>query len=155
MSVLIGPFNGFSLGSLLILLTTWKSTRYFYHFQANISHVIRTLLACIKMLGRFPCLWCLISKGGIAALGSKLDMRKRESETALHTDNHARKHDIELAWRWVYVEGKPLTSKRFKDLLGMKSLVPTQVHAHSLLSWYLSIDFLSECVLCKAWAIWP
>jgi len=153
--VLIGPFDGFSLRSLLILLTTQKSTRYFYHFQANISHVIRTLLACIKTLGRFSCLQCLISKGGIAALGSKLDMQKRESKMALHADNHARKHDIELVRRWVYIEGKPLTSKRFEDLLGTKSLVPTWVYAHSLLSWYLSIDFLSECVLCKAWEIWP
>jgi hypothetical protein len=99
--------------------------RYFYHFQANISHVIRTLLACIKMLGSFPCPQCLISKEGIAALGSKSDMQKRESEKVLHINNHTHRHDIELAQRWVYVKGKPLTSKRFKDLLGMKSLVPT------------------------------
>ena len=153
--MLIGPFDGFSLGYLLILLTTRRSTRYFYHCQANISHVIRTLLACIKTLGRFPCPRCLISKGGITALGSKLDMQKRESKKALRADNHTHKHDIELAWRWVYVKGKPLTSKRLEDLLGTKSLVPTWVHAHSLSSWYLSIDFLSECVLCKARAIWP
>ena len=151
----MGWFNGFSLKSLLILLTTQKSIRCFYHFQVNISPVSRTLLTCIKTLGSFPCPRCLISKDGIIALSTKLDMWKRESETALRADNHAHKHDIELVRRWVYIEGKPLTSKRFKDLLGMKSLVPTQVHAHSLLSWYLSIDFLSECVLCKAWEIWP
>jgi hypothetical protein len=63
----------------------------------------------------------------IAALGTKSDMRKRESDKALCIDNHPRRHDIELARKWIYVDGKPLTSKRIEDLLGTKSLVPTRV----------------------------
>jgi hypothetical protein len=106
----------------------------FYYFQVVISSVNRTLLACIKTLGSFPCPRCVISKDGIAALGTKSDMRKRDSDRTLRVDNHALKHDIEVARKWIYVDGKPLTSKRLEDLLGTKSLVPTRVRAQSLLS---------------------
>jgi len=67
----------------------------------------------------------MISKDTITALGTKSDMRKRESNKALHIKNHPCRHNIELAQKWIYVDGKPLTSKRIKDLLGTKSLVPT------------------------------
>ena len=127
----------------------------FYYFQVIVSSVNRTLLTCIKMLGRFPCLRCVISKDSIAALGTKSDMWKRDSDRTLRIDSHTLKHDIEVAQKWIYIGGKPLTSKHLEDLLGTKSLVPTRVCAHSLLSWYPSIDFLSECILCKAWTTWP
>ncbi len=132
-----------------------KKYELFYYFQVIVSSVNRTLLACIKTLGRFPCLRCVISKDGITTLGTKSDMQKRDSDRTLRVDSHALKHDIEVAWKWIYVDGKPLISKRLEDLLSTKSLVPTWVHAHSLLSWYPSIDFLSECILCKAWTTWP
>jgi hypothetical protein len=67
----------------------------------------------------------MISKDTIAALSTKSDMQKRESDKALRIDNHPHRHDIELAQKWIYIDGKPLTSKHIEDLLSMKSLVPT------------------------------
>ena len=146
----MGLFDNFSLKFLLIPLTTPKSKRSLGHSQVNISSVNRTLLACIKTLRSFPCLWCVISKDAIATLGTKSDMWKRESDKALHINNHPCRHNIELAQKWIYVDGKPLTSKCIEDLLGMKSLVPTWVWAHSLRlsklilnEWYLSQNAFS------------
>ncbi len=146
----MGLFNDFSLEFLLIPLTTLKSKRSLGHSQVNISSVNRTLLACIKTLRSFPCLWCVISKDAIATLGTKSDMWKRESDKALRINNHPCRHNIELAQKWIYVNRKPLTSKHIEDLLGTKSLVPTQVWAHSLRlskfilnEWHLSQNTFS------------
>jgi hypothetical protein len=87
----------------------------------------RTLLACIKNLGAFPCPWCLIAKVEIPVLGTELDMQRRQCAQGICTDNNSQKHRVERARKAIYVKGKPIMSKQVDDLLGDRSLVPTRV----------------------------
>ncbi len=83
------------------------------------------LLACIKNLGTFPCLRCLVTKAEIPALGTELDIQKRQSAEGARMDSDTRKCQVEHAQKAIYVKGKPITSKQVDDLLGDESLVPT------------------------------
>jgi len=94
----------------------------------------RTLLACIKNLGAFPCPRCLVAKAEIPALGTELDMQRRQCAQGMRTDNDSRKHRVERARKAIYVKGKPITSKQVDDLLGDGSLVPTRVCLIHLIS---------------------
>jgi hypothetical protein len=87
----------------------------------------RTLLACIKNLGAFPCPRCLVAKAEVPALGTELDMQRRQCAQGICTDNDSRKHQVERARKAIYVKGKPIMSKQVDDLLGDRSLVPTWV----------------------------
>ena len=88
----------------------------------------RTLLACIKNLGAFPCPWCLVAKAEIPALGMELDMQRRQCAQGIRTDNDSWKHQVERAPKAIYVKGKPIMSKQVDNLLGDRSLVPTWVY---------------------------
>jgi hypothetical protein len=94
----------------------------------------RTLLACIKNLGTFPCPRCLVAKAEIPALGTELDMQRRQCAPGIRTDNDSWKHRVERARKAIYVKGKPITSKRVDELLGDGSLVPTRVCLIHLIS---------------------
>ena len=70
----------------------------------------------------------------IPALGTELDMQKRQSIEGIRTDDDARKRRVERARKAIYVKGKPIASKHVNNLLGDESLVPTRVSPIHLIS---------------------
>jgi hypothetical protein len=85
----------------------------------------RTLLACVKYLGKCPCPLCLVEKNQIANLGTKLDMKMREDKKRI--DDEPRRRDIELVRKWMYERGMDVGSTHIEKILGSRSLVPTRV----------------------------
>lgn len=85
----------------------------------------RTLLSCVKYLGKCPCPVCLVEGHQIPNLGTKLDMKAREDKKRV--DDDRRHRDIEQARTWMYERGMDVESIHIDRLLGPRSLVPTRV----------------------------
>ncbi len=134
LNALMELFIDSSHGSSPTPWITLKSKNSYLMFSYAIWASARTLLACIKNIGTFPCPRCLISKVEIPTIGTILDMQRRESMKGTHMDNDIWKRWVECARKAIYVKGKPITSKHVDDLLGNESLVPTQVSPIHLIS---------------------
>ena len=84
----------------------------------------RTILACIKYLGNYPCPRCLISKADISKLGTKRDRKIRDLKE--HVDDEIQQ-GRRLVRDWIYKGGSGIVSAAVERILGPKSLIPTHV----------------------------
>ncbi len=85
----------------------------------------RILLSSIKHLGNCLCPRCLIVKDKVRDLGTKQDMKRRQTEARVDTEH--RQNDVKMAHNWIYSQGYPVDGKAINDLLGAKSLTPNCV----------------------------
>ena len=85
----------------------------------------RTLLSCVKYLGKCPCPLCLVEGHQIPNLGTKPDMKAREDKKRV--DDDRRRRDIETVRKWMYEKGMDVKSIHIDRVLGPCSLVPTRV----------------------------
>jgi hypothetical protein len=85
----------------------------------------RTILACIKYLGNYPCPRCLISKADISKLGTKHDRKLRDLKERV--DDEIQQSKIRLVRDWIYKGGSGIVSAAVERILGPKSLIPTHV----------------------------
>lgn len=102
----------------------------------------RVLLMCLRTMGRCPCPRCLIKKDQIGELGTKRDMKQRQEQS--RQDCADRRETIAMAHRRIYERGYSISSVHIERLLGLESLVPTQV------SLIYSSDFILNPVSCRA-----
>ena len=98
-------------------------------FTISVSRLLislfRILLACIKFLGKHLCPRCLVEKGQISELGTRVDIRRRELSKRM--DDDLRKRLVEKARLKIYVKGVPVNSKNISDIIGEYSLTPAWV----------------------------
>ena len=85
----------------------------------------RTILACIKYLGNYPCPRCLISKADISKCGTKRDCKIHDLKEQV--DDEIQQGRIWLDRDWVYKGGSGIVSAAVERILGPKSLIPTHV----------------------------
>jgi hypothetical protein len=96
-----------------------------FSYGLRLISKFRTLLACIKFLAQCPCPRCLILKSKVGDLGKKVDRRRRERY--IREDSHWLRSTVTMVRDWLYRQGINITSKRVKDNLGPRSLIPTLV----------------------------
>ncbi|KDR80175.1 hypothetical protein GALMADRAFT_62788 [Galerina marginata CBS 339.88] len=84
----------------------------------------KVLMSGIKYLSDCPCPRCTTLKNNIPRLGTMRDLCNRER--LMRIDNEHRQFDIEMVRKWLYVDGKNITSVHIDRVLGPKSLVPTR-----------------------------
>ncbi|KIK18472.1 hypothetical protein PISMIDRAFT_82302, partial [Pisolithus microcarpus 441] len=84
----------------------------------------KILLACMKFLGNCPCPRCLVAKGKIYKLGSRMDQWVRNKKTRI--DDEARRWSIENVRKAIFEFGRSILSKAVEGVIGAKSLVPTR-----------------------------
>jgi hypothetical protein len=106
--------------------------------ELTIPHC-RTILACIKYLGNYPCPRCLISKADISKLGTKRDRKVRNSKECMDNENQQSK--IQLVQDWIYKGGSGIVSAAVERILGPKSLI--QMHV-SFTLLVLNHNFLTK-----------
>lgn len=97
----------------------------------------RALLSTIRVLGRRPCVGCLVWKKDIPKVGSPGDLLRRRRHKRL--DNQTRRSKIELARKLIYVNGARLKSKKVEDILGKYSMVPTRVRPCLFIPQYVHL----------------
>lgn len=102
------------------------------------------IMACLKYLAQCPCPRCLLLKSKIPRLGTKRDAQERAK--LMRVDDECRRKEVELVRKWIYEDGRSLTSAAVERMLGPRSLVPTRVSC----SYNYSINdltyFKSECL---------
>ncbi|EDQ99528.1 uncharacterized protein LACBIDRAFT_334986 [Laccaria bicolor S238N-H82] len=98
----------------------WCFFPCFFFYGADYPE--KTILACIKYLGNFPCPCCLISKVDISKLGTKRDRKLRNSKEQVDDENQQSK--IQLVQDWIYKGGYGIVSVAVERILGPKSLIP-------------------------------
>jgi hypothetical protein len=96
----------------------------------------RTLLASIKFLSQCPCPRCLTPK--IGSIGTKADRRWRENE--IRQDGNGVWSIIKLVRKWLYVQGRNITSVYVKRMLAPQSLVPMVVCLYLVLCDLFSLN---------------
>ncbi|KAK0439080.1 uncharacterized protein EV420DRAFT_1735640 [Desarmillaria tabescens] len=93
-------------------------------FTYSADYPEKVLLCSIKHLGKCLCPRCLIVKDKVRELGTKLDMRRRETQARVDSVN--RQNDVTMAQDWIYNRGYPVDGKAINDLLGTHSLTPNR-----------------------------
>lgn len=78
----------------------------------------------MKFLGNCPCPRCLVAKGKIYKLGSRMDQWVRNKKTRI--DDEARRWSIENVRKAIFEFGRSILSKAVEGVIGAKSLVPTR-----------------------------
>ncbi|KAI0337344.1 hypothetical protein BDW22DRAFT_1468571 [Trametopsis cervina] len=81
----------------------------------------RVALTCIRFLGACPCPTCLAEKAKVAAMGSKLDMKRRNQT---RQDTESVQSRIVQARSWIFTRGYRIKSAMVERLLGPLSLLP-------------------------------
>ena len=135
--VLMESAVAFSPGFSRILQTILKSEHIHCVSFQILTIYGRILLACIKYLGRCPCPRCLIEKCRIPAMGITADCQRR---------SHTRQDDnwlrvmIATVRGWIFEKGIGVAGAAVGRVFDLKSLLPTQVRAHSLKVKLIKID---------------
>jgi len=115
--------------SLFFFLQSWLSRKVcsFFFFSMCVLTIpsYRTILACIKYLGNYPCPCCLISKADISKLGTKHDRKLCDSKERV--DGEIQQSRIQLVQDWIYKGGSGIVSAAVERILGPKSLIPMHV----------------------------
>ncbi|KAI0083359.1 hypothetical protein BDY19DRAFT_857627, partial [Irpex rosettiformis] len=92
-------------------------------FTYSADYPEKILLASLKFLANAPCPRCMILKSEIAALGTKLDARRRAK---VRVDDASRRSAIERCRAWIYAGGRKICSKAVEAYMGTTSWVPTR-----------------------------
>ncbi|KAH9848677.1 hypothetical protein C2E23DRAFT_763412 [Lenzites betulinus] len=83
----------------------------------------KMLLACLRYFARCPCPRCRINKDKIIEMGTQNDLFRRNWVRVDDSDAITR---AQMARRWVFEDGLPLTSVHIERLLDPLSLTPTR-----------------------------
>ncbi|KAL4247850.1 hypothetical protein ABKN59_007538 [Abortiporus biennis] len=112
-------------------------TRHLYSrfFTYSADYPEKVLLATIRDMGAYPCLQCLVPKSSIHEIGYIRDANRHVD--AAHIDNAWRRNKVETARKFIYDQGRGITSKAVEDQLQEQSLVPTENAFSSQLSKFL------------------
>ncbi len=94
-------------------------------FTYSADYPEKVLLATIRYLATCPCPRCLVQKADIAAMGTKLDARRRDKNVRVENAEHHRL--VEMTRTWIYEKGTNITSKFVDRVLSPRSWVPTRV----------------------------
>ncbi|KAA1479425.1 hypothetical protein DENSPDRAFT_862027 [Dentipellis sp. KUC8613] len=94
-------------------------------FTYSADYPEKTLLACLRFLGRCPCPRCFIQKPHIQFLGTLADYFRRGKT---RVDDHPRRSWVEQARAWIFEKGKALSSTFVESLLFSRSWVPTRFY---------------------------
>ncbi|KAK0183671.1 hypothetical protein F5146DRAFT_1106648 [Armillaria mellea] len=86
--------------------------------------IINILLASIKYLGWCLCPQCLILKTQVPEMGMKQDISNQEC--VARVDTKQRQHDVDLAHKWIYTQGYPVSGKHVENVLSLISLTPNR-----------------------------
>ncbi|KAI0365862.1 hypothetical protein BV20DRAFT_1027357 [Pilatotrama ljubarskyi] len=83
----------------------------------------KMLLACLKYFAKCPCPRCRINKDKIIEMGTRNDLFRRNR---VRLDDNDAIYRTEMARRWVFQDGLPLTSAYIARVLDPLSLTPTR-----------------------------
>ncbi|KAL1937168.1 hypothetical protein VTO73DRAFT_14510 [Trametes versicolor] len=89
-------------------------------FTYSADYPEKALLTAIKNLGRCPCSRCLVKLKDIA------DSRSTADNIPKRTDTVAWRTKIKRTRKWLFTRGLTMTSKRIRDVLDARSLIPIQ-----------------------------
>ncbi|CDO69347.1 hypothetical protein BN946_scf184746.g28 [Trametes cinnabarina] len=92
-------------------------------FTYSADYPEKVLLTAIKNLGKCPCPRCHIKLSQISQSGTHVDDQRRAHECV---DGCALRNDIKRACKWLFTHGYAVTSKRIRNVLDGRSLVPIQ-----------------------------
>ncbi|KAG1840499.1 hypothetical protein DFJ58DRAFT_718370 [Suillus subalutaceus] len=106
--------HAYEFGIILECLDGIRRHIFPHFFTYSADYPEKMLLACIKFLAQCPCPRCLTLKSKIRDLGKKVDRR-----------SHWLWLTITIIRDLLYRKGVNITSKRVKDNLGPRSLIPT------------------------------
>ncbi|KAG2062612.1 hypothetical protein BDR04DRAFT_1131191 [Suillus decipiens] len=93
-------------------------------FSYSADYPEKVLLATIKFLGDCLCPRCLIKKADVPDMGTKLDMKRRETRQMV--DNEWRRRRVEDARKLIFRTGASVDGARVKALLNAESYVPVR-----------------------------
>ena len=112
-----------------ILLITLKSQSFSFSLVGHVSYgdVLRVILCSIRDLGGCPCPRCRIPMDQVPELGTKLDANRCKS-LQRHDDDDKR-YKISLSRKFIYEQGRNVTSEAVEKVLKGESLTPTRVCA--------------------------
>jgi hypothetical protein len=88
-------------------------------------YIFRILLASIKNLGRCPCPRCLTEKIQVPGIGTIPDSQRRERLARVDDIHH--QEDVDLARKFIFDNGAPVTGAHVEAVLNAESRVPTRV----------------------------
>jgi hypothetical protein len=78
-----------------------------------------------------PCPRCLVKKHDIGALGTAVDIQRRQH---VRVDNRKRQRDIDAARSWIFEKGRGISSTyHVENILKPTSMIPTRVSNHKSL----------------------
>ncbi|KAG2063384.1 hypothetical protein BDR04DRAFT_1123294 [Suillus decipiens] len=114
--------HAFEFGIVIECLDGIRRRIFPRFFTYSADYPEKTLLACIKFLAQCPCPRGLTSKSKIGDFWRKADRRRREH--CIREDSHWLWSTISMVRGWLYRKGVNITSKRVKDNLGPRLLIP-------------------------------